>query len=228
MKWGNHPRRRTTPDIWRKPLRWNKRAARAGHRSRVFCASLADVFDNQVEPSWRADLWQLIRETPALDWLLLTKRRRISARCCRLTGATAGRNVWLGTTTEDAEHYRQRWPILAAPGKAAVRLLRAGDRTARRAPPRRRRAPDWVICGGESGGQRRPLQTEWVRDVRDQCEAHGISFFFKQTAACAGTAAAASSTVASGRNGRWRRERRSRAVAPHRHRENPRSRIAIR
>src|SRR5438128_54370 len=66
--------RRTSAANWRQPIRWNKIARETGTRPRVFCASLADVFDNQWEPQWRADLWALIAETPFLDWLLLTKR----------------------------------------------------------------------------------------------------------------------------------------------------------
>jgi protein gp37 len=67
-------RRRTTAANWSEPLKWNREAAAAGRRARVFCCSLADVFDNKVPNDWRADLWALIAETPALDWLLLTKR----------------------------------------------------------------------------------------------------------------------------------------------------------
>ena len=76
--WGDHPRRRTTISYWNAPLAWNKRAAefqsKFGRRQRVFCASLADVFDNQVDPKWRADLFELIHSCDQLDWLLLTKR----------------------------------------------------------------------------------------------------------------------------------------------------------
>jgi protein gp37 len=65
VEWGNHPRRRTTESYWRGPLLWNSRArlfqVEHGRRQRVFCASLADVFDNQVDPTWRADLFNLIR-----------------------------------------------------------------------------------------------------------------------------------------------------------------------
>lgn len=68
-------------DHWREPLRWNARAARDGVRRRVFCASMADVFElhpvdeiRRKQDDARARLWQLIRETPHLDWLLLTKR----------------------------------------------------------------------------------------------------------------------------------------------------------
>jgi protein gp37 len=78
VEWGNRPPRRTTENNWTNPLRWNE-SARAfrkerGHRPRVFCASLADVFDNQAPSSWRTDLFELVRECRRLDWLLLTKR----------------------------------------------------------------------------------------------------------------------------------------------------------
>ena len=69
---------RTKDANWKMPLRWNAQAdafmAQHGRRQRVFCASLADVFDNAVDPQWRADLFDLIAATPNLDWLLLTKR----------------------------------------------------------------------------------------------------------------------------------------------------------
>ena len=77
--WGpKAPRRRTSVSNWNKPRRWNRDHAAFfaahGRRQRVFCASLADVFDNAVDRQWRIDLFQLIHETPNLDWQLLTKR----------------------------------------------------------------------------------------------------------------------------------------------------------
>lgn len=79
VEWGaGKPRRRTSPGNWGLPLRWNAKHAEFfaehGRRQRVFCASLADVFDNEVPPQWRAELFELIEATPNLDWLLLTKR----------------------------------------------------------------------------------------------------------------------------------------------------------
>jgi protein gp37 len=78
VRWGNHARRRTSVNYWKAPLVWNGRAEAFGrthgHRPRVFCASLADVFDNQVPESWRSDLFALARQCAALDWLILTKR----------------------------------------------------------------------------------------------------------------------------------------------------------
>lgn len=75
--WGASAPRRRTKD-WSGPRRWNKHAgnyeALHGRRQRVFCASMADVFDNEVPDQWRADLWQLIRECPRLEWQIVTKR----------------------------------------------------------------------------------------------------------------------------------------------------------
>ncbi len=74
VKFGNHPRQRSPESTWAQPRAWNRKAAKAGTRPFVFCSHLSDVFDNQVDPTWRADLFLLIHETPHLVWLLLTKR----------------------------------------------------------------------------------------------------------------------------------------------------------
>lgn len=75
VKWGKgQPRSRTAADNWRKPKQWNRAADGAAERPRVFCASLADWLDDEVPIDWLADLLDLIRRTPNLDWLLLTKR----------------------------------------------------------------------------------------------------------------------------------------------------------
>lgn len=107
VKWGGE-RVRTSATNWKQPIKWNKDAAAAGTRPRVFCASLADVFDNQVPPEWRADLFELIRITPHLVWLLLTKRPQNIVKMVHQSGAVAGngtlylpRNAALGTTIED-------------------------------------------------------------------------------------------------------------------------------
>jgi protein gp37 len=130
VAWGPHAkRRRTAESTWRQPLAWNRRAEREGRRFRVFCASLADVFDNQVPAEWREDLWALIHDTPHLDWLLLTKRPQNI--WTMLPGATTmgvpawgngWPNVWLGTTVENQVEANRRVPhLLAVP--AAKRFL---------------------------------------------------------------------------------------------------------
>jgi hypothetical protein len=79
VEWGPHgERKRTSEANWKKPLKWNVEARafkrERARRLRVFCASLADVFDNKAPSEWREDLFALIRECRRLDWLLLTKR----------------------------------------------------------------------------------------------------------------------------------------------------------
>src|SRR5690349_21217004 len=68
VTWGGD-RKRTAPANWRKPIQWNNQAIADGSRPFVFCASLADVFDNEVDPQWRTDLFALIRATHNLTWL---------------------------------------------------------------------------------------------------------------------------------------------------------------
>ncbi|WP_421988519.1 phage Gp37/Gp68 family protein [Roseococcus sp.] len=132
--WGAHAeRKRTSESYWRQPLKWNSEACKAGTRPRVFCASMADVFDNQVPESWRADLWNLIAATPHLDWLLLTKRPQLIAKMLPVASAPnpdyrpwpepwPWRNVWLGTTVENQAEADRRIPqLLAVP--AAKRFL---------------------------------------------------------------------------------------------------------
>jgi protein gp37 len=123
--WGpNAPRRLTSQANWAKPIKWNREAAASGARPRVFCASLADVFDNAVDPAWREDLWRLIAATPNLDWLLLTKRPSNIGKMLP-TFAHWGNgwpNVWLGCTVVNQSEVDRDIPkLLAIP--AAVRFL---------------------------------------------------------------------------------------------------------
>jgi protein gp37 len=194
--WGpDAPRRRTTFASWLHPIMWNKRAVAEGIRYRVFCASLADVFDNAVDPRWRIDLFELIRLTPNLDWLLLTKRPQNMRGMLPYDWGNGWPNVWLGTSAGSQKTANTNIPhLLATP--AAVRfvscepLLGPVDLTA---CPRDdallgylpdetgdRSAIDWVICGGESGPGARPMHPDWARSLRDQCQAAGVAFFFKQ------------------------------------------------
>lgn len=118
-------RTRTSEANWKQPLKWNAQAEREGRRFRVFCASLADVFDNQAPDAWRMDLFALIAATPHLDWLLLTKRIGNVAPYLQRDGLAfdlMGRNVWLGATVVNQEEADRDIPkLLAAP--ALVRFL---------------------------------------------------------------------------------------------------------
>lgn len=111
--WGPHADRRRTK-TWGNPVKWNKQAMANNTRYRVFCASLADVFDNHksILPEWRAELWKLIKETPYLDWLLLTKRPQNIEKYLPDDWHGGYENVWLGTTVESQEEADRRIPHL--------------------------------------------------------------------------------------------------------------------
>lgn len=176
--WGG-PRKRTSDSTWRNPIKWDKEAARAGKRARVFCASLADVFDNQVPDEWRADLWQLIQATPNLDWLLLTKRPQNIAKMLPKDWGNGWPGVWLGTTAENQEEFDRRFPhITNTP--AEVWFISYEPALGPINTEGWAWAIDWLICGGESGPGKRPMNLEWARSMRDQCKDAGVSFFMKQ------------------------------------------------
>ncbi len=185
--WGPHgQRKRTSEANWKLPYRWNREAARLGIRPRVFCASLADWLDNRVPKQWRFDLGQVIVDTPSLDWLLLTKRPENYEKIGPWERGNEPSNVMFGVTVESAEYRKRIWTMLAAVGAhcrvfvsyepALGPIGRLDDVWKPGDTPRLA----WLICGGESGGQARPMHPDWARDARDQCKALGISFFFKQ------------------------------------------------
>ena len=180
VRWGSgNPRSRTSATNWQNPRKWERAHAaffaEHGRARRVFCASLADVFDNEAPAEWRADLLRLIGETPHLHWLLLTKRIG-NVRGMVPDGLPA--NVWLGATMVNrAEFLRDMPKLLATP--ASIRFVSAeplledvGDLDLR--------GLDWLIVGGESGSHARPMSAAWVRDLRAQCERDGVAFHFKQ------------------------------------------------
>lgn len=208
LRWGpKAPRVRTSPANWKKPLKWDREAAEAGVRKRVFCASLADVFEDRAElVAWREDLFGLICMTPRLDWLLLTKRPENVTRLWPETirepggpgvavtggpGPVEWRNVWLGTTVEDQRRANERIPqLLRVP--AAVRflscepLLEAVDLDAAGAwgiDGDTVERIDWVIIGGESGGGARRFDVAWARSLVKQCRVAGVAPFVKQLGA---------------------------------------------
>ncbi|MGS1032705.1 phage Gp37/Gp68 family protein [Burkholderia glumae] len=215
INWGpGAPRRHTSPANWRKPIAWNAAHAefysKHGRRQRVFCASLADVFDNAVPASWRVELFYLIAKTPNLDWLLLTKRIGNAEEMIRESVQYVANtdepwpwaNVWLGATVVNQDEADRDVPkLLATP--ARVRFLSIepmlGPIDLNQALPPFRcdtcdadygalsahasGTPigiDWVIAGGESGPRARPAHPDWFRSLRDQCAAAGVPFLFKQ------------------------------------------------
>jgi protein gp37 len=175
--WGTDaPRRFFGVKHWNEPLRWHDRCKRLDIRERVFCASMADVFDNHPAVSdARHSLWNTIRLTPSLDWLLLTKR---IGNAKHMLPEDVAKIVWVGATVVTPLEYARDVPKLREiPAK--VRFLSIeplleplGDLDLT--------GIHWVIVGGESGRQARSMRRWWVESIRDQCEAAGVPFFFKQ------------------------------------------------
>lgn len=234
IQWGaGAARQRTSEANWKLPIRWNNsefmqcanckwrgdqnewRGLHASRccaqpmldpaRRRVFCASLADVFDNDVDPQWRADLFYLIYITPNIDWLILTKRIGNAVEMIdeAITGAhlrTANArhwpwaNVWLGATVvNQAEADRDVPKLLQVPARVrflsiepmlgAVDLSRYFEQYPDYNGVRvvqNNEGPDWIIAGGESGPKARPMHPDWIRSLRDQCAAAAVPFLFKQ------------------------------------------------
>lgn len=178
-RWGPHAAR-TRTKTWGNPVKWNRQAAESGERPRVFCASLADVFDNHrsIQDAWRRELWALIRQTPNLDWLLLTKRPQNIARYLPADWGDGYENVWLGCTVEDQTEYdRRKSHLTAIP--AVVHFL-SMEPLQGHVDLRGAEGLEWVIVGGESGNHYRPADPDWFRSLRDQCSAAGVAFLFKQ------------------------------------------------
>lgn len=177
--WGPHTERRIFGDRhWQEPIKWNRAAKQAGIPARVFCASMADVFEDihKLE-SERKKLWLLIDETPWLHWQILTKRPENILRMVPW-GSQWPINVWIGTSVENKAAAKYRLPYLQDV-PATIRFLSCEpligplndiDLT----------GIHWLIAGGESGPRHRPVKVEWLQYLRDRCQEEGIAFFFKQ------------------------------------------------
>lgn len=177
--------RRTSKANWHQPLKWERQHEEFfkehGRRRRVFCASLADVFDNQVPPQWLRDVWALIKATPHLDWLILTKRPQNMRGRMPDDWGDGWDNVWLGTTVENQEEVKRRIPHLQKI-PAAVHFLSCEPLLEEIKVYLWLATPGvwWVICGDESGNQRRIAKIEWVEYLFRQCQITKTPFFFKQ------------------------------------------------
>lgn len=182
--WGpGAPRRHTSAANWELPAKWNLKAMSAGRRQRVFCASLADFFDHEVDKlGWRDDVWQIIRETPYLDWLILTKRPELIADRLPLDWGMGYSNVWLGTTVGCQDSLFRLKALLHVPASihflSAEPLLEYVD-----VKPTVRESPfnlDWMIMGGESGSGARVCEIGWIQQMLADCDLMSIKPFVKQ------------------------------------------------
>jgi protein gp37 len=184
---------KSKPNTFNKPLHWKDPA-------KVFVCSWSDFFIEEAD-EWRQEAWDIIRKTPHLTYLILTKRpENIKDRLPEDWGE-GWSNVWMGVTAENQEQADRRIPILLQTpaakrfvsiepmlGEISLRWLVAWDGMATK--PREwqettnhldgLRKLDWVICGGESGPNARPMKYGWAWQLMDQCTSAGVPFFYKQ------------------------------------------------
>lgn len=180
--WGPQAARRTFAEKhWKHPLHWNEAASKAGIRRRVFCSSMCDVFeDHPTIDAERAKLWEVIRQTPWLDWQLLTKRADRIAVNLPADWGTGYPNVWLGVSIESNEYVDRADHLRVIP--AVVRFI-SYEPALGPLPDLSLTGIDWVIYGGESGPGYREHDLAWPREMRERCESAGVSFFYKQSSA---------------------------------------------
>lgn len=193
-EWGVKGKRAIAAEsYWKLPYAWDKKANADNVRRSVFCASLADVFEERAElDDHRLRLFNIIKQTQNLDWLLLTKRPVFAERWLQVYGLVMPENVWMGTSAENQETADERIPVLLSipatrhfvscePLLGEVDLMPyfSGSKFQHDATYAYG-GLDWVIVGGESGAEARPMKADWVRSLRDQCEKMSVAFFFKQ------------------------------------------------
>jgi protein gp37 len=190
--WGSQaPRRFFSDKHWNEPLKWDRKAAAAGERHRVFCASMADVLEKRPdleEP--RRRVFELAERTPNLIWLFLTKRPENAPTMLPTAWFDQSpTNVWWGATVEDNDHAPRIDDLLAIPAEIHFLSLEPllelvdlepwlpGDNT------ESGHRLDWAIVGGESGAKARPFDVDWARSIIKQCRGYGIVPFVKQLGA---------------------------------------------
>lgn len=152
------------------PLKWKDPA-------RVFVCSWSDFFIEEAD-EWRNEAWDIMRLTPHLTYLLLTKRPENIAT--RLPAGWPFKNVWLGVTAENQEQYDRRVMVLnqfvfIVPVLFVSIEPMLGPIHLHSVTPKM-----WVICGGESGPHAREMDLSWAESLKDRCEDLGVPFFMKQ------------------------------------------------
>ena len=176
---------RSSDATFNAPLKWAKNSEKYGHIKRVFVCSWSDFFIEEADP-WRADAWDIMRKTPQFIYQLCTKRPERIADCLPTDWGQGYPNVWLLTSTENQAAADLRIPILikipaVVHGISAEPLL--GPIDFRKVPTLNRIGLDlsdfWVIVGGESGSNARPMISSWADSIRKQCENAKVPFFLQ-------------------------------------------------
>ena len=156
------------PKSLAEPYRW------PGARM-VFVNSMSDLFHARVPLDFIREVFEVVRSTPQHTYQVLTKRaHRLQRVASELDWPE---NLWMGVSVESMEVVDRIDNLRQTP--AATRFLSC-EPLLTALPGLDLRSIDWVIAGGESGPRARPMEAWWVEDLRDQCTANGVPFFFKQ------------------------------------------------
>lgn len=142
----------------------------------IFTCSWSDWFHPAAD-AWRDEAWEIIRRTPHHAYQILTKRPELILDRLPSDWGDGWENVWLGVSVENANYVRRIDDLRRVP--ARVRFLSL-EPLLGPLPDLDLTGTNWVIVGGESGPGYRPCNPEWVREIRDQCVAADVAFFFKQ------------------------------------------------
>jgi protein gp37 len=189
--WGPKGKRQVTSvAYWKQPAKWNREADIDKTRRRVFCGSLCDwAEDHPVAAERRPFLFDIIRKTPHLDWLLLSKRAERIAECLPKDWGDGWPNVWIGATIESNDYVHRADCLRAIP--ATVRFV-SYEPALGHLDKLDLSGLDWIIYGGESGPGYRPHDLAWPREMKRRCEEAAANakpgerwptFFYKQMAA---------------------------------------------
>lgn len=160
------------PDRLEQPFRW--RSPRM-----VFVNSMSDLFGEFVADKYIGQVFDVMRRTPQHTYQVLTKRAdRMREWVAQQPWVAKASNIWLGVSVEDRKHGVGRIEVVRRT-PAAVRFLSI-EPLLEALPPLDLDGIHWVIVGGESGPGARPMEAQWVRDIRDRCRRAAVPFFFKQ------------------------------------------------
>jgi protein gp37 len=159
---------RLIPEALELPYKWKK-------PRRIFVNSMSDLFHEDVPADFIERVFEVIRGASQHQFQILTKRAERLSRM--LEGKAIPGNAWLGVSVESADY---RWRIdHLRKVPASIRFLSIEPLLAP-VGTLDLRGIGWVITGGESGPHARPMQSNWVREIRDQCQQAHVPFFFKQ------------------------------------------------
>ena len=151
-----------------RPLHWKKPKL-------VFVNSMSDLFHKSVPTTFIQSVFHAMNESPQHKFQVLTKR---PARVCQLNGKVNWTsNIWLGVSIES-----ERWVDRLQKLKDTDAHIKFLSLEPLLGPLSNLDLTDidWVIVGGESGPKARPIDPDWVREIRDNCIGNGVPFFFKQ------------------------------------------------